>query len=232
MNVLVVEDDDLVSKTIKMNWPDKSSYIKIVSSYRQTIPLTHGANLDTFDAVIADIQLPDGSGLEVLRDVRRTSNIPFLLVSGFGDPDARASAIDRGADDYIMKPFGVRELYARVKRQMQLRDEKIISRPREIFFIEEVKCDLQKLKLETDQAQIDLTTMEGRILEILWKKCNRDVSKAELYKNAFHRQQDARDKTLDVYICRIRKKLRKIRPNRGDPIQTIRGSGYRLIIDI
>lgn len=228
MEFLFIEDDLKVAQAIKAAWPDKADTLVFSYSFRQSLPVVQSAEIERFDAVAIDLQLPDGSGLEILRTARARSTVPLVVISGFGDAHSRAEAIEMGADDYVMKPFLVRELRARILRLVENRRKAAASEPHRSWRIGAVKCDLQKKLLVGEHSSVPLTAMESRILEQLYENRNRDLAKSYIYKTALFRAYDPRDKTLDVYISRLRKKLGSLDPASADLIQTIRGTGYTL----
>ena len=228
MDLLVIEDDRLICQTIRSAWPVPTDRLRFVSTYKQSLGLIHSPELGFFDGVIVDIHLPDGDGMTILRTIRGSMDMPIILISGSGTPDSRANAIGLGADDYVMKPFSVRELQARVARLVSVRKEKSSRAGRRKFRLGEVVCDLQGRTLAFDNHRVSLTDTETRILDLLLNNTNRVCSKSSLYKNALFRDHDPNDKTLDVYVSRIRNKIRGLNPPSVEWIQTVRGSGYRV----
>lgn len=227
MDILVIEDDPLVAETIRITWPVSSDRLRFLSTYRQAAHFVHSPEIDYFDGVIIDVNLPDGNGIEILRSIRRNTNVPLILISGAGTGDSRADAIDLGADDYIMKPFHVRELQSRMRRLVARRPERPLQERKDQVSLGHVICDLQRRVMVCNGEEIRLTDAEARIIEVLYKNRNRDCSKSFLYKNAFFREFDPYDKTLDVYVSRLRKKLKQLNEESGHCIHTVRGSGYR-----
>jgi DNA-binding response OmpR family regulator len=228
VDILVIEDDRRVAETIRLAWPVPSDKLRFLSTYRQSIHLIHSSEIDFFDAVIIDIHLPDGDGMTILRTIRERTDLPVILISGSGTADYRADSIDRGADDYVMKPFSVRELQARLKRLVARREG---ARPQErtpVFDLGGLECDLQRMRLTCGSVELPLTAAESRILGHLHENLDRICSKSSLYKHAFFREYQAQDKTLDVYVGRLRRKLDELSSGRSALIQTARGSGYRL----
>ncbi len=228
MDILVIEDDRLMHETLRKAWPNPADRLRIVSSYRQSLKLIHSAELRFFDGALVDLHLPDGDGLTILRTIRANADIPIVLISGAGTADSRAEAIELGADDYVMKPFSIRELQARLARLVAVRERRAQNGARPAFRLGQVVCDLPRRVLERDGREIGLTDAETRLLELLEKNTNRTCSKSFLYKNAFFREFDPADKTLDVYISRIRKKLAVLDHLSAGWIQTVRGYGYRV----
>lgn len=227
MDIIVIEDDKLICDTIRRLWPVPSDNLRFISSYKQSISFVHGSELKLFDGAIVDIHLPDGDGLTILRAIRENANVPIVLISGSGTANSRADAIDLGADDYVMKPFSIRELQARMARLVAVRNEKEQSSRREQFTLGRVECDLQKRTISNMETEARLTDTEARILDYLYRNRNLNCSKSSLYKNAFFRDFDPSDKTLDVYISRLRKKIAQLDKWSSEWIQTARGSGYR-----
>lgn len=229
LDILLVEDDDLVAKTIIHSWPVPGDNIRLLSSYKQCLRTIHSAEIDFFDGAIVDVNLPDGNGLEILRTVRRHSDIPLILISGTGSPESRATALDAGADDYVMKPFSVRELQARLTRVVAKSASMRFEVPPGELVIGRVQCDLTRRALVCGAKTLPLTDLEARLLSELNNNPGRACSKSQLSKHACFREYDPRDKTLDVYIARLRRKIGELDSKSVEYIQTVRGVGYRLL---
>ncbi len=227
MDILIIEDEEMIRRTIQLGWPVPSDQLHFISNYKKSLPIIHSSELRFFDGVIIDIYLPDGDGMTILRTIRANTNVPIVLISGSGTPNSRADAIDLGADDYVMKPFSVRELQARMARLVAVRADKEASAKREHFMIGKIHCDLQKRTIGFEETEMPLTDTEARILGYLYENRNQNCSKSALYKNAFFREYDPFDKSLDVYISRLRKKIGDLDRISAGCIQTVRGSGYR-----
>ncbi|OAP50404.1 hypothetical protein ATB98_11740 [Sinorhizobium saheli] len=227
MDILVIEDDPVMAETIRLTWPVASDRLRFLSTYKQAAHIVHSSEIDYFDGIVVDLNLPDGNGIEILRAIRCNTNVPLILISGAGNGDSRADAIDLGADDYIMKPLHIRELHARMRRLVTQRSERAVQQRRDSVSLGHVVCDIQRRVLACSGSELRLTDAEARIIEALYKNRNRVCSKSFLYKNVFFRQFDPHDKTLDVYVSRLRKKLKHLSEESGDCIQTVRGSGYR-----
>ncbi|WP_077068196.1 response regulator transcription factor [Ensifer aridi] len=215
------------AETIRIAWPVPSDRLRFLSTCKQAAHIVHSCEIDYFDGIVIDVNLPDGNGIEILRAIRRNTNVPLILISGAGTGDSRADAIDLGADDYMMKPFHVRELHARMRRLVTHRSERPVEERKELVSFGHVICDLQRRVLACSGSEMRLTDAEARIIEALYKNRNRNCSKSFLYKIVFFREFDPYDKTLDVYVSRLRKKLKQLSEESGSCIQTVRGSGYR-----
>ncbi|WP_234710722.1 Glu/Leu/Phe/Val dehydrogenase dimerization domain-containing protein [Sinorhizobium arboris] len=227
MDILVIQHDPLMAETIRLTWPVASDRLRFLSTYKQAAHIVHSSEIDYFDGIVIDVNLPDGNGIEILQAIRCNTNVPLILISGAGTGDSRADAIDLGADDYVMKPLHVRELHARMRRLVTQRSEQPVQQRRDLLSLGHVICDLQRRVLACSGRELRLTDAEARVIEALYKNRNRICSKSFLYKNVFFREFDPHDKTLDVYVSRLRKKLKHLSEESGDCIQTVRGSGYR-----
>lgn len=228
MDILIIEDDPAICQTIRNAWPTPGDALRFVSSYSQSLGLILGPELAFFDAIVVDIHLPDGDGLSILRSIRRTSSVPIVMISGWGTADSRAGAFDVGADDYLMKPLSVRELQARVARLVSVRASTSRAAAPAVFQIGKIVCDLHTRRLRRQDRMVGLTDTEGRVLGYLHENAGRSCSKSAIYKHAFFREYHSGDKTLDVYIGRLRAKLASLDSESVALLQTARGSGYKL----
>lgn len=228
MNILVVEDQHDIAEMLRLNWADSRDRLDFLATLKQARRYVHSNELAAYDCLIVDINLPDGSGLELLKEVRGRSDIPVIMISGSGDADSRADAISVGADDYMMKPLSVKELRARARRLWETRQPKEGAHLAAPFVIGAVLCDLQRLVLEFSGNTVALTALEGRILQVLQQSIGADCPKSSIARQALFREHDPRDKTIDVYINRLRGKLSELDEASGNVIKTVRGVGYRL----
>jgi DNA-binding response OmpR family regulator len=225
---MIIEDQRDVVDMLRLNWSDSRDRLDHLSSVKQADRLIHSNELAAYDCLLIDINLTDGSGLEVLRSARSRSDVPIIMISGAGDADSRADAISVGADDYVMKPFSVKELRARVHRLHATRTGRDALRQGVIFKVGNVECDIGRLVLNFKGASEPLTALEGRILQVLHACAGEDCPKSSIARHALFREYDPRDKTIDVYINRLRRKLAELDATSSEVIKTIRGIGYRL----
>ncbi|EHS49676.1 two component transcriptional regulator, winged helix family [Rhizobium sp. PDO1-076] len=228
MNIMIIEDQRDVVDMLRLNWSDSRDRLDCLQSVKQASRFIHSNELAAYDCMLIDINLTDGSGLEVLRSARARSDIPIVIISGAGDADSRADAISVGADDYVMKPFSVKELRARVHRLHAARLGRDIVRQGLAFKVGNIECDIGRLSMDFGDASQPLTALEGRILQVLHACAGEDCPKSCIARQALFREYDPRDKTIDVYINRLRGKLAELDAASGDVIKTIRGVGYRL----
>ena len=215
VKVLVVEDDPAVAEPLLDGLRRNGFEVEHVAYALQAVPAaTSGAGVDI---VLLDLGLPDGDGLEVLRELRRVSDVPVIIASARGDETDRVVGLELGADDYVVKPFSVRELAARVRAvARRRRSEPALDGGR-------IRVDRTKHVATLDGEVLDLTAKEFDLLAVLAEEPGRAVPRQELFSRVWDPVWIGTGKTLDVHIASLRKKL-------GDPelIETVRGVGYRL----
>jgi len=223
--VLVVEDDTAIREVLRMLFETNGFRVVITDT---AVRGEQSARLYRPDAVIVDLGLPDGDGMKVIRAIREWSSMPILVLSARGGEAERVAAFERGADDYMIKPFSAPELLARVRAILRrhVRGEL----PMGVLQLGGVSVDLGKRETQhNDGRRLRLTPLEHRILETLVRHADRTVTRESLLKEVWGPQwQDSR--ALRVYIGSLRRKL-EVNPTRPRHILTEPGIGYRLIID-
>ncbi|ATE62786.1 DNA-binding response regulator [Thauera sinica] len=182
-----------------------------------------------YDAVILDIMMPSLNGLDALREIRRRSDIPVIMLTARGDNLDRVVGLEMGADDYVPKPYDPRELVARVRavlrRQPVIRNA---ARPLR-YAVRGLVLTPGIRKVHWQGMPVDLTASEFNVLEALLRAGGAVVSKDDLSLQALGRRREPYDRSLDVHISNIRQKLQ----GRGGAfgIETVRGVGYRIAED-
>lgn len=212
MKVLVVEDDPAVAEPLLEGLRRHGLDAVHVAYAAQAVAAAHEA-----DVVLLDLGLPDDDGLNVLRAVRATCEVPIIIVTARGDETDRVVGLELGADDYVVKPFSVRELSARVRA---------VSRRRRVessLDVGRVHIDRSRRRAEFDGEVLDLTAKEFDLLAVLAEEPGRVVPRQELLSRVWDPVWHGSGKTLDVHVSSLRRKL-------SDPaaIETVRGVGYRL----
>lgn len=215
VRILVVEDDPAVVQPLVEGLVRNGFEVEHVGYASQVIPAI--LSMAGIDVVLLDLGLPDGDGLDVLRDIRRISDVPVIIATARGDETDRIVGLELGADDYVVKPFSVRELAARIRA---------VGRRRRVERTSEggrVVINRSHRTASVDGNSIDLTTKEFDLLAVLAEEPGRAVPRQELFSRVWDPVWIGTGKTLDVHIASLRKKL-------GDPdlVETVRGVGYRL----
>jgi len=229
-NIYLVEDDENILEILSYNL-EKNGYA--VKGFQKGRDFFEYFKKKKPDMVILDIMLPDMDGFDICREVKNNSNIPVIILSARGEELDKVIGLELGADDYIVKPFSIRELLARVKNVIRrtepsLKDgyQKIIK---DNFNFGDIKLfiDEESHELFLDDNKINLNPKEFKILVILLKNLNSMSTRKELIKNVWGEDYFGDTRTLDVHIRRLREKMSY--KNFGeDYIKTIHGLGYKL----
>lgn len=215
MRALVVEDDPAIAEPLVAGL-ERNGIETVLVTFAAQVP----DEIASVDVVILDLGLPDGDGLDVLKAVRRISDVPIIIATARGDEADRIIGLELGADDYVVKPFSVRELAARIRA---------IARRRRVdpdVDTERVSIDRAQRRVLIDGTEVDLTVKEFDLLAVLAEEPERVVPRQELFSRVWDPVWVGTGKTLDVHIASLRRKL-------GDAsmIETVRGVGYRLHLD-
>jgi two-component system, OmpR family, response regulator RegX3 len=215
MHVLLVEDDDSIADALVAGLGRDGFFVTRVSTAAEAVDAS-GA-----DFVLLDLGLPDGDGVEVCRTLRARSDVPIIVLTARADEVDRVVLLELGADDYLVKPFGLRELIARIRavaRRVQPRgvDGRTLS-------VGALEIDRRTRRVTVARRALDLTPKEFDVLALLASDPDAVHRREEILERVWDAHWYGPTKTLDVHIASLRKKL-------GDPgwIETIRGVGFRL----
>lgn len=180
------------------------------------------------DLVLLDVMMPGPNGFEVLEQTRaRGDDVPVLLLTARGAEDDVVRGLEAGADDYVTKPFGVRELSARVKGLLSRRPRRAGTEAVPAVVCGEVSIDLERLFVRWQGGEVGLTAREGAVLEFLIARRHRPVTREELLVDVWgYNDGTVQTRTVDVHIQQLRAKLRQVAGLEG-AIETVRGKGYR-----
>ena len=233
MNILVVEDQPDSIEMLRLSWSDSRDKLECLPSARRARRYIHSNELSSYDCMIIDINLPDGSGLELLRETRERSDIAVVMISGAGNADSRADAISVGADDYIMKPPPMRELVARIRAvHRRLARGKPLEPPpsdsHAVLRLAHAEVDLRRRVVIAETGErTALTGAESKALEMLLAARGEPLSREALCREALRRPLGSEDRAVDQLIVGLRKKLC---PQNGNEqvIVSVRGAGYAL----
>jgi DNA-binding response OmpR family regulator len=180
-----------------------------------------------FDAIVLDLMLPARSGLEILASLRRVRpSVPVIVLTARGEIDDRVEGLDAGAVDYLVKPFSLAELVARVRAQLRVRSEASASTLR----AEGIEVNLIARKVRRGGAAVQLSTTEFELLVYLMRHRGQVRSREEILGAVWGYEHDPATNVVDVYIGYLRRKL--ARPGDPAPIATVRTVGYRLGSDV
>lgn len=217
MRILLVEDDPAIADGITDALADVGHEITHVIT--GTAAIDHLA-ASAADLVVLDLGLPDQDGTDVCRRIRVESDIPIIVVSARSDEIDRVLALEMGADDYLVKPFGVRELIARIRSVM--RRSQSGSAPQAAADLGELRIDVRAQRVRLAGESIHLTPTEFSLLVYLAEEPGAVRRRADIIREVWKTEWFGTAKTLDAHIAALRRKL-------GDPrwIESVRGVGFR-----
>jgi DNA-binding response OmpR family regulator len=179
-----------------------------------------------FDLVVLDVMLPKLGGFELLRQLRRRSQVPVLMLTARVDERDRITGLDTGADDYLVKPFSVGELLARIRAL--LRRAQLQPTRSGVIEIGAIRLDPHTHEVTCAGTPVVLTALEFSFLELLMQSAGRIVSREEISIALFQRELDPYERAIDVHMSNLRRKLEGVRHTRGPGlIRTVRGVGYQ-----
>lgn len=219
--VLVVEDDDILAAILVDALADAGFTPQwladagtVVEQVRRVRPV----------AVLLDLQLPDGHGFDICRALRAFTTIPLMMVTGQNAEVDRLEGLEIGADDYICKPFAVREVIARLRALLRR------SGGWRGSGVQPLKIDEEALAAHWHGRALPLTPVEFRLLARLARRPGVVLSRAQLLDVVHDDERDTSDRTIDSHIKNLRRKLKAITPAL-DPLESVYGVGYKLVLD-
>lgn len=214
MQILLVEDDELIAKGLTYSFKQNEYNLVHKTNIKDTSNFLQNEKIEF---IILDISLPDGNGLDLYNNIIKKLNIPTIFLTAKDDEETIVKGLDLGAEDYITKPFSTKELIVRMK--------KIILRTKknQIIEIQDIKFDIDKMVVYRNKEKIEFTSLEIKILHLLFMNLNKVVTRNEIIDKIWEwTGNDVNDNTVTVYLKRIREKLQT------DIIITIKGIGYRI----
>ena len=222
MNSLLIVDDDVELCALLIERLAEDGFN--LSAVHNGIDGLELASSGSYSLVILDVMLPRMGGIDVLKHLRSRSSVPVLMLTARGDDIDRIIGLEVGADDYLPKPFNPRELVARIKAILRRMDERRTTL--EKFTAGDILIDTTLREAYVANRSLQLTTIEFALLEVLVRNPGQALSREYLTDIALGRRLGAFDRTIDVHISNLRRKLDE---HRGvQRIKTIRGSGYLL----
>ncbi len=223
--VLVVEDDAAIRRGLVDALRFQGFAVNEAADGEEGLALALGPD---YDLLLLDLVLPGRDGLEILREVRRSHpTVPVIVLTARGEETDRVSGLKLGADDYVVKPFGIRELLARVEAVLRRSPER--PRPAAVFRFAHGEADLVSGEVRFRSGKtVRLLPLETELLRYLASRAGCVVSRDEILSRVWHsRLTAAETRTVDVHVARLREKLGD-EPAQPGPIRTIRGQGYLL----
>ena len=221
MNILLVEDDLKIAALVEKALTSSSF---TVSTHHDGIAGLHAIRTEIFDAAIIDIMLPGIDGLQIIEEMRRTQiTTPVLILSARQSVDDRILGLKYGGDDYMVKPFAMGELLARIEALIRRTRQ---NAPPVVLAIDDLKMDLLHHEVYRGEEKIDLPAKEFSLLELLMRNPNQILSKTYILEKVFDYTFDPQTNVVDVLVCRLRNHIDKDYERKL--IHTVRGLGYVL----
>jgi two-component system response regulator RegX3 len=179
------------------------------------------------DLVLLDVMLPDGSGYDVCRELRRDSEVPIIMLTARGEETDRIVGLELGADDYIVKPFSAREVVARIRAVLRRAGATAPPPPDGPLEVGDLRLDSDRRQVTLGQEELDLTRREFELLELLMREAGSVVTRERLIDEVWDVNWFGSTKTLDVHISSLRRKLGE---DSAAPryVHTVRGVGFRM----
>jgi two-component system OmpR family response regulator len=216
MRVLVIEDDRVLGEAVREHVAASGhgvDWMKRIDEAREalaTIP---------YDLVLLDLNLPDGRGMDLLRELRRGgSKVPVIVLTAMDQIASRIEGLNNGADDYLVKPFDLSELSARVAAVAR----RYGGNPNPLLRLGDLDIDLARRFISVAGRPVDLTAREWAVLERLLRRPNAIIAKSEIEDSLYEFGAEIESNAVEVYISRLRKKLGR------ETIKTVRGVGYKV----
>jgi two-component system response regulator RegX3 len=218
VRILVVEDEDAIAEPLVEGLRREGFEVERVATGAEALEAREP------DLVLLDLRLPDVDGLDVCRRMRERSTVPIIVVTARGEEADRVVGLELGADDYVVKPFGLRELIARIRavsrRVDTAADGRAAGSP---LRVGELELDERARRVRLAGRELELTPKEFELLLALARDAGAAVSRQRLLRDVWQTDWYGTSKTIDVHVASLRRKL-------GDPgwIETVRGVGFRL----
>tara|TARA_B100000965_G_scaffold310610_1_gene269976 strand:- start:225 stop:914 length:690 start_codon:yes stop_codon:yes gene_type:complete len=223
VNILVIEDEPDIRKNLEYNLSREGFSVSSVGSLKDGFK---SLDSNTYSLILLDLMLPDGSGLDLCKKIKSNSHleaIPIIILTAKDDEVDKVVGFELGADDYVTKPFSVRELILRIKAVLKRgqKDSKEIVEVERQFG--DLRIDIESHEVHVDSNPIELTALEFRLLNELVDKRGRVQSRDQLLSEVWGYNAEVTTRTVDTHIKRLREKLGPM----GKYVQTIRGVGYK-----
>jgi len=223
MKVLVVDDEQSIVDVLTYNLT-KAGHQPIVA--RDGEQALQRARTDHPDLVILDLMLPGMDGLEVCREIRKEGNLPIIMLTAKDEEIDRVVGLELGADDYVVKPFSVRELMARVKSVLR-RARPAPSESVQVLQAGELRLDMGRREASWRSTPFELTAIQFELLHVLMASPGRVFSREELLDRVWGYDYVGDTRTVDSAVKRLRARLRQVAPD-AELVVTIRDVGYKL----
>jgi DNA-binding response OmpR family regulator len=220
--ILVVEDEMKIARLVRDYLQHAGFDVLVAGDGEAALSSARGSRPDL---VVLDLGLPGRDGLDVTRELRRSSNVPIVMLTARGDEADRVVGLELGADDYVVKPFSPRELVARIRAVLRRTDATRAGGP-EVLRAADVEVDLPRMRVAVAGRAVELTPTEFELLATLVREPGRVFTRGQLLEAVHGVAFESYERAVDAHVKNIR---RKIEPEPGRPryLLTVHGVGYR-----
>ena len=222
-HILVVEDEPDINKTVSYNLANEGFHPVSALNLKEADDQLSSNNISL---IILDLMLPDGSGLDFCKTLKSSNiykNIPVIIVTAKGDEVDKVVGFELGADDYVTKPFSVRELMLRIKAILKRNTQAVTTKSNSVISFDGLNVNEESHEVYVNDVEINLTALEFKLLKHLLDRRGRVQTRDQLLEEVWGYSSHVTTRTVDTHVKRLREKLKEM----GKHIQTIRGVGYR-----
>ena len=225
--ILIVEDDPNMQMGLQDNLTIDGHDVEIVTDGETGLT---SLLMNSYDLAILDVMLPKRSGFDVLREIRgKGIHIPVIMLTAKGEEIDKVLGLELGADDYITKPFGLRELLARIKAVLRRNQAIPDNAGNQSIIIGQLEVDFKTYRALQNGKPVEITARELDVLRFLWEHRNQVVSRDQLLSNVWGVDEYITTRTVDNFILRLRQKIEQA-PAHPCHIITVHGMGYKLVL--
>jgi len=221
--ILVVDDEQAVLDLLVYNRRKAHNDVLTAANGRQALELARQVDPDL---ILLDLMLPEVDGLDVCRELRHASKVPIIMITARGEEVDRVVGLELGADDYVCKPFSVRELMARVKAVLRRSHPETEETTPVLIGLGGLRLDTERREVTVGNVSIDLTRLEFDLLHMLLLNTDRVLTRERLLEQVWGYDFAGDTRAVDSAIKRLRLRLRSIDPQ-ADQIEAVRGLGYK-----
>jgi phosphate regulon transcriptional regulator PhoB len=224
MKILVVDDEQPIVEAVAYNLRKEGYVALTASNAEQCLEL---ARTQKPDLILLDVMLPSASGFDVCRMLRKQGTVPIIMLTARAEETDRVVGLELGADDYITKPFSMRELLARVKSVLRRTAPQERAAARQVVVVRDLRIDPNQHETTVGDRRITLSPKEFDLLYFLASHPGQVFSRQSLLDNVWGTDAFVEDRTVDVHIRWLREKIEET-PSQPSQIMTVRGVGYKL----
>lgn len=221
INILIIEDEEKIREIIRTYMVKEQYHFYEAESGDEAFLLFDQRE---YQMILLDVMLPDTDGWTILRKIRQESKVPIIMLTARGEEDDKLLGFDLGVDDYVTKPFSVKELMARIKTILK-RNHTVTSG--ELMTIGKLSINMSFHQIKIDGKDIELTPLEYKLLMYFIDNRNMALDREQILNGVWGYDYYGDERTVDTHVKRLRKKLL----SEGPRIITIRGLGYRMVVE-